>query len=85
MVNDLLNDLLSGQGLLLKAGTVVDATMIVAPSSTKDKDGQRDPEMHQSKKGNGWFFAHAGAHRDGRRLGSGARDVGQCERRGRSQ
>lgn len=59
----LVNDLLSGKGLLLKAGTVVDATLIAAPSSTKNKDGQRDPEMHQSKKGNQWFFgmkAHIG-------------------------
>ncbi len=57
------NDLLSSKGLLLKAGTVVDATLIAAPSSTKNKDGQRDPEMYQSKKGNEWFFgmkAHIG-------------------------
>ena len=63
----LVNDLLSGQGLLLKAGTVVDATLIAAPSSTKNKDGQRDPEMHQSKKGNQWFFgmkAHIGVDAD---------------------
>ena len=46
------NDLLSSKGLLLKAGTVVDATLIAAPSSTKNKTGERDPEMHQSKKGN---------------------------------
>ncbi|MDH2239802.1 IS5 family transposase [Pigmentiphaga sp. GD03639] len=50
------NDLLSRRGLLLKAGTVVDATLIAAPSSTKNKDGSRDPEMHQSKKGNQWHF-----------------------------
>ena len=59
----LVNDLLIGKGLLLKAGTVVDATLIAAPSSTKNKDGQRDPEMHQSKKGNQWSFgmkAHIG-------------------------
>ncbi len=61
------NDLLSGQGLLLKAGTVVDATLIAAPSSTKNKDGARDPEMHQSKKGNQWHFgmkAHIGVCAD---------------------
>ena len=52
----LLKNLLSGKGLLLKAGTVVDATLIAAPSSTKNKDGQRDLEMHQSKNGNQWFF-----------------------------
>jgi IS5 family transposase len=50
------NDLLTNKGLLLKAGTVVDATLIAAPSSTKNKDGRRDPEMHQSKKSNEWFF-----------------------------
>ena len=63
----LVNDLLIGKGLLLKAGTVVDATLIAAPSSTKNKGGQRDPEMHQSKKGNQWFFgmkAHIGVDAD---------------------
>ena len=61
------NALLGGQGLLLKVGTVVDATLIAAPSSTKNKDGQRDPEMHQSKKGNQWYFgmkAHIGVDAD---------------------
>jgi transposase, IS5 family len=46
------NDLLIARGLLLKAGTVVDATLIAAPSSTKNKDKARDPEMHSSQKGN---------------------------------
>jgi hypothetical protein len=41
-------------GLLLKAGTAVDATLIAAPSSTKNSTGTRDPEMHQTKKGNQW-------------------------------
>ncbi|MFT3777345.1 MAG: IS5 family transposase [Ottowia sp.] len=54
------NDLLSGRGLLLKAGTVVDATLIAAPSSTKNKNGARDPEMHQSKKGNQYYFGMKG-------------------------
>jgi transposase, IS5 family len=57
------NDLLRYEGLLLKAGTVVDATLIAAPSSTKNADGERDPEMHQTKKGNQWYFgmkAHIG-------------------------
>jgi len=61
------NDLLSAKGLLLKAGTVVDATLIAAPSSTKNEKKQRDPEMHQTKKGNQWYFgmkAHIGADRD---------------------
>jgi IS5 family transposase len=47
---------LSERGLLMRQGTVVDATIIAAPSSTKNKDGQRDPEMHQAKKGNQWHF-----------------------------
>lgn len=49
-----INAALAQQGLLLKTGTVVDASIISAPSSTKNKTGQRDPEMHQTKKGNQW-------------------------------
>ncbi len=51
------------RGLLLRQGTIVDATLIHAPSSTKNKDGKRDPEMHQTKKGNQYYFgmkAHIG-------------------------
>ena len=51
------------RGLLLKAGTAVDATLIAAPTSTKNKGKARDPEMHFSKKGNQWHFgmkAHIG-------------------------
>ena len=62
-----INATLSAQGLLLKVGTVVDATLIAAPSSTKNKSGQRDPEMHQSKKGSQWYFgmkAHIGVDAD---------------------
>ncbi len=58
---------LSRKGLLLKRGTMVDATIIDAPSSTKNESGKRDPEMHQAKKGNQWFFgmkAHIGADVD---------------------
>ena len=58
------NALLTERGLLLKAGTVVDATLIAAPTSTKNKGKARDPEMHSSKKGNQWYFgmkAHIGA------------------------
>jgi IS5 family transposase len=61
------NDLLQPKGLMLRAGTAVDATLIAAPSSTKNKSGQRDPEMHQSKKGNQWYFgmkAHIGVDAD---------------------
>lgn len=45
---------LSERGLLMRQGTVLDATIIAAPSSTKHEDGNRDPEMHQAKKGNQW-------------------------------
>ena len=61
------NDILVEHGLLLKAGTVVDATLIAAPPSTKNKDKARDPDMHSSKKGNQWYFgmkAHIGADAD---------------------
>jgi IS5 family transposase len=50
------NELLTQRGLLLKAGTAVDATLIAAPTSTKNKDRARDPERHSSKKGNQWYF-----------------------------
>jgi IS5 family transposase len=51
-----INELLSHKGLLLKSGTVVDATLIAAPSSTKNASGERDPEMKQSRKGQQWYF-----------------------------
>jgi IS5 family transposase len=54
---------LKSQGMKLSTGTIVDASIINAPSSTKNKDRRRDPEMHQTKKGNEWFFgmkAHIG-------------------------
>lgn len=47
---------LEKKGLLLREGTIVDATIISAPTSTKNKASQRDPEMHQTKKGNEWHF-----------------------------
>jgi IS5 family transposase len=61
------NEVLVAKGLLLDAGTVVDATLISAPSSTKNKTGERDPDMRQSKKGNQWYFgmkAHIGVDAD---------------------
>lgn len=61
------NATLADKGLMLKQGTVVDATLIAAPSSTKNKDGERDPEMHQTRKGNQWHFGmkcHIGADAD---------------------
>jgi transposase, IS5 family len=51
-----INAQLIERGLILKTGTLVDATLIDAPSSTKNASGSRDPEMHQTKKGNQWYF-----------------------------
>lgn len=51
-----INAHLAEKGLLLREGTIVDATLIAAPPSTKNQTGKRDPEMHQSKKGNQWYF-----------------------------
>lgn len=50
------NSHLEKEGLLLREGTIVDATIISAPTSTKNQSGQRDPEMHQTRKGNEWHF-----------------------------
>jgi transposase, IS5 family len=58
---------LTRKGLLLKRGSIVDATIVAAPSSTKNAEGERDPEMHQTKKGNQWHFgmkAHIGVDAD---------------------
>jgi IS5 family transposase len=58
-----INGYLGDRGLSLRQGTIVDATLINAPSSTKNKDGKRDPEMHQTKKGQQYYFgmkAHIG-------------------------
>jgi len=61
------NGLLKAKGLLVSPGTMVDATIVHAPSSTKNAKGERDPEMHQTKKGNQWYFGmkiHIGADVD---------------------
>ena len=50
---------LSARGMTMRQGTIVDATLIAAPSSTKNKEGKRDPEMHQTKKGNQWYHRYA--------------------------
>ena len=55
----LVNVYLEDNGMKVARGTIVDATIINAPSSTKDKDKKRDPEMHQTRKGNQWY---EGAH-----------------------
>ena len=57
-------ELLLANGMKLSGGTIVDATLIAAPPSTKNEEQRRDPEMHQSKKGNQWYFGmklHIGA------------------------
>ena len=74
--NDLAEDIfkqvnahLARKGLLLKRDSIVDATIIAAPSSTKNERGERDPEMHQTKKGNQRHFgmkAHIGVDADSR-------------------
>jgi transposase, IS5 family len=46
---------LKANGMAMKQGTIIDATLIAAPSSTKNKSKERDPEMHQTKKGNQWY------------------------------
>ena len=63
-----IRSLLEEKGLLVKQGTIVDATIIAAPSSTKNKSGARDPEMRQTRKGNNWHFGmkvHVGTTMDG--------------------
>lgn len=60
---EVVNDILEEKGLMMKEGTIVDATIITAPSSTKNKRKKRDPEMTSVKKGNDWYFgmkAHVG-------------------------
>ena len=56
----LINEYLEENGLKVSTGPIVDATIIDAPSSTKNKDKARDPEMHQTKKGNQWYFGMKG-------------------------
>lgn len=60
--------MLERKGILLKSGTIVDATILNAPTSTKNATGTRDPEMRQTRKGNQWYFgmkAHVGTDRRG--------------------
>ena len=61
------NALLEARGQMVRRGTRVDATIVAAPSSTKNRTGTRDPEMHQTRKGNQWLFgmkAHSGVDAD---------------------
>ena len=65
---EIVNILLERRGILVKHGTITDATIVAAPPSTKNKEKKRDPEMHQTKKGNQWFFgmkAHIGTDTKG--------------------
>ena len=58
---------LKSNGMAMKQGTIIDATLIAAPSSTKNEKKERDPEMHQTKKGNQWYFGmkvHLGVYSD---------------------
>ena len=58
-----LNEILERAGVMMRGGSIVDATFVEAPSSTKNSRGERDPEAHQAKKGNNWHFgfkAHTG-------------------------
>jgi IS5 family transposase len=60
---DVVNGTLGAAGLMMREGTIVDATIIAAPPSVKNKANARDPDMHQTKKGNQWYFgmkAHIG-------------------------
>ena len=66
---DEINAHLGSQGLRLREGSIVDASIIEAPSSTKNRTRERDPEMHQTKKGNQWHFGMKVPHRGG--LGDG--------------
>ena len=64
---DEINAYLESQGLRLREGTIVDATIIESPSSTKNRAGEWDPKMHQAKKGKQWHFgmkAHIGVDAD---------------------
>jgi IS5 family transposase len=69
-----INTDLTARGLLLREGTLVDATLIAAPPSTKNREKQRDPDMHQTRKGQQWYFgmkAHIGADRDSKLVHTG--------------
>ena len=82
-----INAHLAAQGLQLREGTIMDATLIAAPTSTKNKAKERDPEMHQTKKGNEWHFgmkAHIGVDAE---TGMGSQDnddTSECARYHRS-
>jgi hypothetical protein len=67
---------LSARGMTMWQGTIVDVTLIVAPSSTKNKEGMRDPEMHQTKKGIQWYFGDVAAGpRSGKTISASTRGL----------
>lgn len=77
-----INSLLEAKRLLLKTGTIVDATIIHAPSSTKNESGQRDPEMKQGRKGKTWYFGmkvHTGTDKRGLTHSLRVTDAGQAD------
>ena len=77
-----IRSLLEEKRLLLKAGTIVDATIIHAPSSTKNQSGRRDPEMKQTRKGNAWYFGmkvHTGTDKSGLTHSLTVTDAGQAD------
>jgi len=79
---DLVRELLTAKRLLLKSGTIVDATIIAAPSSTKNATQRRDPEMKQTRKGNQWYFGmkvHIGSDAKGRVHRVTATDAGTAD------
>jgi len=64
LIFDTLKDFLDKHGKIMHGGSIVDATIVAAPTSTKNAEKKRDPEMHQVKKGNEWYFGermHIGA------------------------
>jgi IS5 family transposase len=79
---DQIRNLLEEKRLLLKTGTIVDATIIHAPSSTKNESGQRDPEMKQGRKGKTWYFGmkvHTGTDKRGLTHSLVVTDAGQSD------
>ncbi len=75
-----INAVLAEAGLIMGTGTIADATLIAAPPSTKNREQARDPEMHQTKKGNQWHFgmkAHTGTDEGSGRGAHGGRHCGQ--------
>ena len=82
-----INAHLEGRGLRLQAGTIVDASIIAAPSPTNNQARARDPEMHQTRKGNEWRLRNEAAHRCGRGAGADAQpehDRGEHGRRAKA-